>query len=355
MITQEPPVASTSDPRWRALTTRDAAADDRFVYGVASTGVYCRPTCPSRRPRPSVVSFFDTADDAERAGFRACRRCLPRDAASPLRLKVDRARAWIEQHPDVTPSLATLARVARTTPWHLHRSFKRLTGLTPREYVAARRTTRIKRELKRRSVTDAIYEAGFGSPSRLYEEADATLGMTPGAYRLGGTGEQIRFALASTPLGALLVAVTGRGVCHVSLGEAAGPLEHQLAQEFPNALLERDDRGLADVVLAFQALIDGRPPSSPLPLDVQATAFQRRVWRALQQIPAGETRTYSDVARSIGHATAARAVARACATNPVALAVPCHRVVPAGGGVGQYRWGSERKAKLLENERKTIG
>lgn len=342
--------SSTDDTRWLAVQARDASADGRFVYGVTSTGIYCRPSCPSRRPRADRVAFFGTPDAAERAGFRACRRCDPRAGRSASERKVDLARVWIETHPGIRPSLARLARVAGVSPWHLQRTFKRLLGVTPAEYAQARRTGRLKRELKRGPVTDAIYAAGFGSPSRVYEDAPAVLGMTPRAYRSGGRGEQIRFTTISTRLGAMLVAATGRGLCRVALGDDPSALEQRLRDEFPAAEVFRDRAGLEHATTALRAAAAGQPIHSTLTLDVRATAFQRRVWRQLQGIPGGQTRTYAEVARQIGHPRSARAVARACATNPVALAIPCHRVVPASGGTGGYRWGSERKRKLLKDE-----
>jgi AraC family transcriptional regulator of adaptative response/methylated-DNA-[protein]-cysteine methyltransferase len=338
-----------ADARWLAVQGRDVRADGRFVYAVRSTGIYCRPSCPSRRPRPDRVAFFPTPDAAEQAGFRACRRCDPRAGQSASAQKVDRVRLWIDSHPDLRPSLARLARVAGVSPWHLQRTFKRLLGVTPAQYARAGRATRLKRELKRGPVTDAIYAAGFGSPSRVYEDG-GVLGMTPRAYGTGGRGERIRFTTVTTPLGTLLVAATDRGVCRVALGEEPGQLERDLRDEFPAADVRRDRAGLKAAGAALRAAAAGLPVPSPLPLDVRGTAFQRQVWRALRQIPIGKTRTYAEVAREIGRPGAARAVARACATNPVALAVPCHRVVPAAGGEGGYRWGSERKKKLLAEE-----
>ena len=345
----------TDETRWIAVQARDASADGRFVYGVTSTGIYCRPSCPSRRPRNDRVAFFATPDAAERAGFRACLRCDPRASRSASEQKVDRARLWIETHPDLRPSLARLARVAGASPWHLQRTFKRLLGVTPAEYAQARRSGRLKHELKRGPVTDAIYAAGFGSPSRVYEDAPGVLGMTPRAYRSGGRGEQIRFTTISTRLGAMLVAATDRGLCRVALGDDKSLLEQRLRDEFPAAELRKDPGGLAPFTIALRQAAAGQPIHTALALDVRATAFQRRVWRALQAIPSGQTRTYTDIAREIGLPTSARAVARACATNPVALAVPCHRVVPVAGGTGGYRWGHERKEKLLKEEAKNIG
>ena len=355
MIISVAAVPITDGPRWQAVQGRDARADGRFVYAVTSTGIYCRPSCPSRRPRADRVAFFATPDAAEQAGFRACRRCDPRADRSVPEQKVDRARVWIDTHPAIRPSLARLARVAGVSPWHLQRTFKRLLGMTPTEYAQARRAARLKNELKRGPVTDAIYAAGFGSPSRVYEDATGALGMTPRAYRSGGRGERIGFTTLSTRLGVMLIAATDRGLCRVALGDDPAVLEQRLREEFPAADVRRDRTSLAEAATALRAAAAGQPLDSPLTLDVRGTAFQRRVWRALQAIPSGRTHTYAEVARQIGSPQSARAVARACATNPVALAIPCHRVVPAAGGTGGYRWGSERKKKLLADEARNAG
>ncbi len=344
------PSLSTDAARWRAVESRDRRADGRFVYGVTSTGIYCRPSCPSRRPRIDRVRFFDAPGSAQSAGFRPCRRCQPEQTIAGWEQKVERARRWIDTHPDERTSLAVLGKVAGTSPWHLQRSFKQQLGVTPREYASARRANRLKRALKDGSVTDAVYEAGFGSPSRVYEESDRVLGMTPRAYGAGGKGERIRFTTLATSLGGMIVAATDRGLCRVAIGDDVAALEAALRAEFPSAEIVRSPATLRPFVAALRQAASGRPPADVLPLDLQATAFQRRVWRALQSIPAGETRTYADVARLVGSPRAPRAVGRACATNPVALAVPCHRVVPGAGGLGGYRWGSERKKKLLERE-----
>jgi AraC family transcriptional regulator of adaptative response/methylated-DNA-[protein]-cysteine methyltransferase len=343
-------VPSTDAARWLAVRGRDVGADGDFVYAVTSTRVYCRPSCPSRRPRPDRVRYYADPDAAEAAGFRACRRCHPRDTLTSTERAVQVARSWIDAHPGARPSLARLSRVTGLSPWHLQRVFTKSVGLSPREYARARRATALKRELRRTSVTDAIYAAGFGSSSRVYEEAPAELGMTPGAYRRGGRGERIAFGTAVTPVGVVLAAATSRGLCKVALGDDAAKLEEALKAEFPGAEIVRDRNRVSAALSALREAAAGRAGRTPLPIDVAATAFQRRVWRALQAIPAGQTRTYAEVARSIGRPTAARAVARACASNPVALVVPCHRVVPAAGGAGGYRWGSERKEKLLARE-----
>jgi AraC family transcriptional regulator of adaptative response/methylated-DNA-[protein]-cysteine methyltransferase len=345
-MTARPPV----DDRWSAVTARSASADGRFVYAVTSTGIYCRPSCPSRRPRPDRVRFYETPDAAEADGFRACRRCRPRDVHTAAARAVARARGWIDAHPDTRPSLDRLSRLTGLSPWHLQRVFTRMVGLSPRQYARARQTASLKRQLKQTTVTDAIYAAGFGSPSRVYEEVPTTLGMTPGAYRRGGRGEHITYATASTPVGVVLAAVTARGLCRVAIGDDEAEVEAALQAEFPGASIARDAGALKPVMASLRRAVAGGPFDLTMPVDVRASAFQRRVWQALQAIPRGETRTYAQVAASIGRPSAARAVARACASNPTALVVPCHRVVPTAGGTGGYRWGSERKKKLLSGE-----
>lgn len=340
---------------WDAVLGRDARRDGQFVYAVATTGVYCRPSCPSRRPRRESVRFFLAPEEAERAGFRACRRCRPRDGAAPEARLVERACAYLETHLDEPVTLETLGQALGVSPWHLQRTFKRLTGVSPKEMVRARRMERLKERLQQGDdVAAATYEAGFGSGSRVYERSDARLGMTPATYRRGGAGMRIRFATAACPLGRLLVAVTERGVCAVALGDADEDLAAALRREYPRAAIERAEPGAADLDTRIEAVLrflEGASPHLALPLDVQATAFQERVWKALQEIPAGETRTYGEIAATLGQPQAARAVARACATNPVALAIPCHRAVRGDGAAGGYRWGAERKSRILSGER----
>jgi AraC family transcriptional regulator of adaptative response/methylated-DNA-[protein]-cysteine methyltransferase len=340
--------------RWRAVLTRDKTADALFVYAVRSTGVYCRPSCPSRRPRPDRVAFYDSTEEARHAGYRACRRCRP-DAQSPIDPwieKVHRATVYLA-NVDGHPPLATLASRLGGSPYHVQRNFKRLVGVSPREYAEACRLERVKRHLKHgEAVTTAMMDAGYGSTSRFYERAAPMLGMSPSAYRKGGAGTDIRYAIVDSPLGRLLVASTTRGVCTVALGTADGDLARSLGREYPAASIVADSGGLSKWTKAILAHLDGRRPRLDLPLDVQATAFQWQVWQALAAIPYGETRTYGEVAQSIGRPRAVRAVARACATNPVALAIPCHRVVPAAGGTGGYRWGASRKRAILARERK---
>jgi AraC family transcriptional regulator of adaptative response/methylated-DNA-[protein]-cysteine methyltransferase len=326
---------------------RDRRFDGAFVYAVRSTGIYCRPSCASRRPRRPQVTFFPIPEAAEREGFRACRRCRPADAnaGDPAVALVREACRALDAGERPASGGGAQRRLAR--------AFKRVLGITPREYADARRVARFKQELKRRKqVSPALYEAGYGSSSRVYERTHAQLGMTPARYARGGAGTEILYATAATPLGQLLVAATARGVCRVSLGDTAATLAADLAAEFPAARLHRDDTALERALSAMLRSLDGAEPSIELPLDIRATAFQRRVWQELQRIPFGETRTYAEVAKSIGQPRATRAVAKACATNPVALIIPCHRVIREDGELGGYRWGIARKRELLKRERR---
>ena len=338
--------------RWRAVMGRDRGADGMFVYAVHSTGVYCRPSCPSRRPRRDRVTFFDSIDEAKQGGFRACKRCKPDATAAvdPWIEKVRRATVYlanVEGH----PSLARLAARLGGSPYHVQRNFKRIVGITPREYADAVRLKTVKRRLRQGAeVTGAMLDAGYGSSSRFYERAAPKLGMKPSAYRRGGAGEQIDYAIVASPLGKLLVAATSRGVCSVSMAGNDAELTRALKDEYPRATLSADAGRLSNWTSAILEHLDGRQPRLDLPLDVQATAFQWQVWQALSAIPYGETRTYGEIARTIGRPRAVRAVASACASNPVALAIPCHRVVPATGGTGGYRWGTARKKTLLAME-----
>ena len=341
---------------WNAVVDHDRDADGLFVYAVRSTGVYCRPSCPSRRPRRDRVAFFETPVAARDAGFRACLRCKP-DAiaasADPWIDKVRRACVYLS-NVDGHPALATLAARLGGSPYHLQRNFKRLVGVTPREYAEAWRLGKVKRTLRQADdITGAMLDAGYGSSSRFYERAVPKLGMAPSAYRRGGAGTNIRYAIVESPhgvLGRLLVAATSRGVCAVAMGSSDAELTRILAREYPAASIAADAGGLAQSTTAIVAHLAGREPRLDLPLDIQATAFQWQVWQALAAIPYGQTRTYGEVAAAIGRPSAVRAVARACASNPVALAIPCHRVVPAAGGTGGYRWGAARKQALLRHE-----
>jgi AraC family transcriptional regulator of adaptative response/methylated-DNA-[protein]-cysteine methyltransferase len=341
---------------WRALSTRDRAFDGLFVYGVATTGVFCRPSCAARRPNRQNVRFFDTTEEAAAAGFRACRRCRPLEpASSATDDRIRRARAFLDTHADEPVTLRELASRLGVSTFHLQRTFKRSTGLTPKAYLMARRVERFKAGLKRgESVTTATYEAGYGSASRVYEQSDRVLGMTPASYRRGGAGARIRFTIVPCSLGRLLVAATDRGVCRVAFGDADAPLEAALRREFPAAEVVAGDRRFDRWMAAVVAGVEGKGPQADVPVDVRGTAFQQQVWQSLRKIPFGATRSYAGVARAIGRPKAVRAVASACAANPVAILVPCHRVVRSDGSAAGYRWGSERKARLLERERRTV-
>ena len=345
-----PAMALDRERAWTAVLARDARCDGTFVYAVRSTGIYCRPSCPARRPRRANVTFFAAPPDAERAGFRACFRCKPRATSStPVWL----ARALARLDGDEPVTLAVLARECALSPFHLQRTFKRLIGVSPRDYRRARRSARFRSLLGASpSVTDAIYTAGYGSSSRAYERSDRELGMTPATYRRGGRGTAIGFTIVTTTAGRLLVATTERGVCAVRFGSADAALETELRREFPQARLRRLARGRDAWVRAIVGHVERGQPLGRVPLDVQATAFQRRVWQALRAIPPGSVRSYREVAAAIGAPMAVRAVASACARNPVAVVVPCHRVVRADGGIGRYRWGVRRKQVLLERERR---
>ncbi len=339
---------------WDAVRAGDARFDGLFVYAVRSTGVYCKPSCPSRRPRREQVSFYASCAAAEAGGFRACKRCLPRSvgAPDPSVEMVLRVCNLIESREGEAVSLEELGGALGVSPHHLQRTFKKVTGITPRQYAAADRLRRFKATIKSgRGVTEALYESGYGSSSRLYESASRQLGMTPASYLRGGKGMSIDYTIVGCPLGQLLVAATERGVCSVQFGASEEELEAALADEYPAASLRREGARLDGFVRALLRHLDGRESSLELPLDVRATAFQSRVWEELRRIPYGETRSYAEVANSLGQPTATRAVARACATNPVALVTPCHRVVRGDGSLSGYRWGVERKGALLARER----
>lgn len=339
------------DACWQAVLDRDAGSDGTFVFAVRSTGIYCRPSCPARRPARDQVVFFPAPEPAEQAGFRACRRCRPQEAAHHAEL-VERLCRYIEAHADETPDLEALSAQVDLSKAHLQRIFKRKTGVTPREYADACRLNRFKARLQEgETITNALYEAGYGSSSRLYERAPARLGMTPRAYRSGGKGMQIGYTLTDCPLGRLLVAATEKGICAVRLGDSDAELEAALRREFPQASVRVEDAGLETWVAALRRYLRGEQPDLDLPLDVQATAFQWRVWTQLQAVPYGSTRSYGQIAAALGQSKAVRAVARACATNPVALIVPCHRIVRENGALGGYRWGIERKQALLAQEK----
>ncbi len=332
---------------------RDMAAKRKPLYGVVTTGIYCRLGCPSRRPNPRNVRYFGSPAEAERAGYRSCKRCRPDSKEAPdprLRIALEACRMIEEAE---TPlSLGELAAAAGLSPFHFQRLFKSVVGVTPKQYAMEKRSNRLRRQLRDgRGITAALYEAGFSSTSRFYENAAATLGMRPSEYRSGAPGEPIRFAVVRSYLGPVLVAATERGICAIEFGPSANALRDRLRARFPKAKLRGPDPELREEVAGVLSLLDepreGRPA---LPLDIRGTSFQRRVWQTLSRIPAGSTATYGEIAARIGRPKAARAVAQACAANPVAVAIPCHRVVRADGGPGGYRWGVERKKKLLERE-----
>ncbi|MGA8220146.1 MAG: bifunctional DNA-binding transcriptional regulator/O6-methylguanine-DNA methyltransferase Ada [Candidatus Acidiferrales bacterium] len=350
-----------AEAQWLAVQSRDREADGAFVYAVRSTGVYCRPSCPSRKPQRAQVEFFLLPEAAEQRGFRPCLRCRPRtiNPRDPRAEAVARVCREIEAriHGDAAGggeaavTLAALSGPVGMSPHQLERAFRSVIGITPRQYADAQRMRRLKSRLRKGDdVTTALYDAGFGSSSRLYERAPSHLGMTPATYRRGGAGMRIHYTIANSPLGRLLVGATDRGISALYLGESDARLEGALKKEYPRAEIRRDRNGMECWVEQILAHLRGRAPQLDLPTDVQATAFQRRVWEELRRIPYGKTRTYSEVARAIGRPTAIRAVARACATNPVSVVVPCHRVVREDGKLAGYRWGLERKRALLEHE-----
>jgi AraC family transcriptional regulator, regulatory protein of adaptative response / methylated-DNA-[protein]-cysteine methyltransferase len=340
---------SSSEIRWQAVQTRDSSMDNVFVYAVRSTGIYCQPSCPSRQPNLENVAFFDTPEQAELAGFRRCKRCWARAEKDAMANVVQKVIHLLENEV-VEPSLEVLGAAVKLSPWHLQRVFKTAVGVSPKQYAKTHRAKKLRSELKsNESVTRAIYEAGFGSSSRMYESQNAQLGMNPKKYRAGGKGERIAYVQLDSPVGRMLLAATARGLVAVRFGDDAQSLE-ELRNEFPNATLEPDPDLLAPQTHAILEHILGHTQELNLPTDVQATVFQTRVWNALKSIPYGETRSYAEVAQAIGQPTAVRAVARACATNPIALVVPCHRVIAANGDLSGYRWGIERKRKLLEIE-----
>jgi len=345
-------VKTDSEGYWNAVTARDRNMDGTFFYAVLSTGVYCRPSCSSKRPRRENVVFFRVRHAAERAGFRPCKRCKPdlAERGDPNRQLVEKVCRYIDAHSDESVTLDALGRALGMSPFYLQRTFKAATGITPRAYADSRRLDALKAGLREgHSVTRSLYDAGYGSSSRLYERASSQLGMTPAHYGKQGSGVTIHFTIARMPVGTMLLAATQKGICSIRLGDAAPELENDLRSEYPKAEIVRADSRLKQHVQALSAAIEGKS-TSMLPLDIQATAFQRRVWEALQAIPRGETRSYCKIAAAIGHPQAARAVARACAANPVAVAIPCHRVVREDGAMGGYRWGAERKKKLLALE-----
>lgn len=336
---------------WRATLARDARADGTFVLAVRSTHIYCRPSCPARRPLRRNVIFFRTREEAEKQGYRPCLRCRPNETAASVAL-VTRAARYLAQSHEEGVRLSELARELHSNAGTLRRAFRQVTGLAPRELAEALRVKRFKNLLRAgKNITDALYETGYGSSSRVYERSNAQLGMTPATYRKGGMGMKIEYTIAKSPLGKVLVAATKRGVSAVYLGDAQNKLVAELREEYPRAEISPAARGAQRWVREIVQRMKGKPAQVELPLDLQATAFQRRVWQELQRIPGGATRTYSQVARALGRPKAVRAVARACATNPVSVVVPCHRVIREDGSLAGYRWGLSRKEQLLAMER----
>ena len=342
----------TDHSRWQAVVGRDRASDGKFVFAVSSTGIYCRPSCPSKRPRRENVSFYPDARLAEEAGFRECLRCRPKAALGDRRQQTIKSVCrYIEQHLDQPITLACLSREFAQSPFHLQRTFKSILGITPKDYANACRMRGFRRNLKAgQSVTRAMHEAGYSSASRLYSRTAAEMGMEPAKYRRGAVAANLGYTCADSPLGRMLIATTPKGIASIQFADSDEELEAGLKQEFPFAVRRRDDQDLARLVERVLERMRGVRISSSLPLDIQATAFQRRVWSYLQSIDFGETRSYSEVARAIHRPSAVRAVARACATNPVAIAIPCHRVLRSNGDLGGYRWGNARKKALLAME-----
>lgn len=345
-------LAIENDPRWKKVLKRDARADGEFFYSVSTTGIVCRPSCPSRTAKPEHIRFHDTLDEALRLGFRPCKRCHPEGIghAAEVAARIAAACRRIEAA-EQPPTLAELAEEAGLSPFHFHRQFKAVTGVTPKAYASALRTRKLQAALKQGArVTDAVYDAGFNAPSRMYEQATATLGMTPTRFRQGGAQANIRFAVGQCSLGAILVAQSERGLCAILLGDDPAELVRDLEARFPKAQLIGADKKFEARVAQVVGLVEDPARGHNLPLDIRGTAFQQKVWKALTRIPPGATLTYTELAERIGTPRAIRAVASACAANTLAVAIPCHRVVRADGGLAGYRWKVERKATLLERE-----
>jgi len=339
-----------ADQYWKATVARDARSDGVFYLGVRSTRIYCRPSCPARRPLRQNVEFFRTQREAEQHGFRACLRCRPNEISAATAL-VQKSAALLTQSTEESPRLGQIAKQLGTSTSRLRRAFAQVTGLSPRELAEALRLDRFKKLLRQGTkITDALYETGYGSSSRVYERSNAQLGMTPATYQKGGKGMKLGYSITNAKLGKVLVAATERGVSAVYLGDSEAKLLAELRDEFPQAEIAQARNGLEKYVREIVSRTEGNPPRQELPLDLLATAFQRRVWQELQRIPLGKTRTYAQVARALGRPSASRAVARACATNPVSIVVPCHRVVRGDGNLAGYRWGIERKQQLLKSE-----
>ena len=352
MRANQPPTTD-SDPRWARIVARDRAADGSFYYAVATTGVFCKPSCPSRLARPANVRFYETAVEAEQAGFRPCRRCRPTEPSLDEQHAATIAEVCrVIDACETVPTLSSLAKRAGLSPHHFHRVFKAVTGVTPKAYAAGRRTSRARCALEsgRGRVTDAIYDAGFNSNGRFYETSGTWLGMTPTAYRAGGANAEIRFAVGECSFGAILVAQSGKGVCAILLGDDPAALVRDLQDRFPRAALVGGDAAFERTVAQVVGFVEHPSRGLDLPLDIRGTAFQQRVWQALRKIPAGSTASYTEIARRLGMPSGARAVAQACGANSLAVAIPCHRVVSMDGSLSGYRWGVERKRRLIEKE-----
>ncbi len=343
---------TSDDDRWSAVVRRDPVADGEFFYSVRSTGVYCRPSCAARLPRRGNVSFHRSTVDAERAGFRPCKRCRPNEAPLAARRAADVAKACrLIEESESLPTLEALASSVGMSRFHFHRVFKAVTGVTPQAYAAAHRAERVRSELRHSvTVTDAIYGAGFNSNGRFYATASKVLGMTPTDFRAGGSGASIRFAIGECSLGSILVAATEKGLCAILLGDDPNGLARDLQDRFPNATLTGGDAEFDAWVAKVVGFVETPRLGLDLPLDVRGTAFQQRVWRALSEIPVGSTASYAEIARKIGTPQSVRAVAQACGANPLAVAIPCHRVVRSDGELSGYRWGVKRKRALLDKE-----
>ena len=352
--TQQARMLLTDDEKWRAVLDRDSRFDGAFVTGVRSTGIYCKPSCPSKHPKREHVVFLSGPDEAELAGFRACLRCRPSDTRSSPRTElIGRVCKYIETHLDQKLSLSTLSTDAGISPYHLQRTFKRVLGISPRVYVEARRLEKVKGSLRKgQTVTNALYNAGFTSKARLYEKGSNHFGMRPGTFRRGGDGEQIHYSTFNSPIGRILIGFTPRGLCALYMGNSDSEVEKLLVNDFPMANCYRNFGAMQPWTEEFMKYFSGESSSLDLPLDIRATAFQRKVWDRIQSIPYGETKSYSSLAKEIGQPTATRAVARACATNPVALVIPCHRVIGKNGSLTGYGWGMKRKQALLALEQK---
>ena len=349
---KEAAIATEQNPRWARVLARDLSADGQFYYSVATTGIYCRPSCPSRTANPKNVRFHDSIADAEAAGFRACKRCKPDQPSADIRnAEIVAGVCRLIEKAEEIPPLDELAKAAGLSPGYFHRMFKAITGVTPKDYATAHRAGKVRAELGRSdTVTAAIYDAGFNSSGRFYEKSDEMLGMTPTDYRAGGTNAEIRFAVGECSLGSILVAQSEKGVCAILLGDDPDMLVRDLQDRFPRARLTGGNAAFENLVARVIGLIEAPRLGLDLPLDVRGTAFQQRVWAALREIPAGTTATYADVARKIGAPKSVRAVAGACAANSLAVAIPCHRVVRSDGALSGYRWGVERKRKLINRE-----